>query len=272
MTGSAADITRHYVACTYGQMHLYLAGDRDSDNIPLVCFHMSPYSGRYYQYFQSEMARDRLVICPDTPGYGQSSAPEEPATINDLANAMAEMLTEMSLDQVDVLGFHTGTFIAAEVARIVPEKIRSLILPGIPLVPWERRAGLIDQYAKPRPYFDEPDFLASKWRDGLNANPQGWTGMRYLDMFSDVLLSGERSNWGFQAVFAYQPEEMLPEITQPVFIPLADESLLENSRTAADLFKNVTTKECAELKGDMFENNPEKLAGYIRAFWQDLEN
>jgi len=257
--------TAHYVDCQFGQLHYYQQGENNGV-VPLICFHMSPYSGRYYEKFQAEMSKDRIVICPDTPGYGGSDAPLAPAKMENLAGAMVEMIDALGFDEVDLLGFHTGVFIATEVALLIPNKIRKLVLPGIPFVPLEKRKIFKNNYENPRPYFDEPEFLCGKWDAAKVSESEGWDEARKIEMFGEVMRCGFRSNWGFLAVFDYDADEKLKKVKQETLIPVADEMLAASTRAAAALFSKATLMELPDLKSDLFEKCPELLLDSVRVF------
>lgn len=257
--------TAHYIECEFGQLHYYKQGS-NIEKVPLICFHMSPYSGRYYEKFQENMSADRIVICPDTPGYGGSSAPNKPASIEEMAKAMAELIVSLGYDQVDLLGFHTGVLIAAELSMILPDRIRKLVLPGIPLVPKDKRSAFRRNYETPRPYFEDKDFLSNKWNEGLESDKEGWDNERKIEMFAEVMRAGLKSNWGFMAVFDYDIENCLTAIEKPVLIPIPDEMLAASSRAAEELFKNAQVIEMPDIKADLFENCPSEFMDQIRDF------
>ena len=67
------------------------------------------------------MATDRVVIAIDTPGYGDSArAADTMPSIADYAKSASIALTELGCSQngqkIDLLGYHTGSLIAAELA------------------------------------------------------------------------------------------------------------------------------------------------------------
>ena len=142
---------RGYVKSRYGQMHFYCAAPEDPEAVsraPLLGLHQSPTTGISYREFQLVMARDRLVICPDTAGYGSSDGPATIPTIADYGAALVEALTELGFGDdgygpVDVLGFHTGNLVAIELAVQRPDLVRRLVMPGIPYyLPDDRRRRL----------------------------------------------------------------------------------------------------------------------------------
>ena len=266
------DIRKTYVDGPDGQIHVRVADGSASGvsvghaRTPLVCFHMSPYSGDYYRPFQKAMAVDRLVLCPDTPGYGGSDAPKTPQGMSDYAAAMVAVLDAIALGRVDLLGFHTGTIIAVELAVMVPARVRRLVLPGIPYVDADRRVDVKAAYAAPRPYFDDGSYLAGRWRKGLAARGRQ-SDARFLAQFAESLRAGaEGINRGFQAVFDYDADDRLPRVTQPVLVPVPDEQLADNSRKAAALIPDADLAEWPDLSGDLFEADAVAVAARVRDF------
>ena len=89
-----------------------------------------------------ELGRDRGVSALDTPGYGESAPPPEPQTIEALTNALSVALGNLGYgdgDVIDIVGVHTGSLIAAEMALQRPDLVRRVVLSGIPLFEGEDR-------------------------------------------------------------------------------------------------------------------------------------
>jgi pimeloyl-ACP methyl ester carboxylesterase len=74
-----------------------------------------------------ELAAGRQVITFDNAGVGASTG-TTPATIGQMARDALSFLEAMGLDQVDVLGFSIGSFVAQEIALIRPAVVRRLVL------------------------------------------------------------------------------------------------------------------------------------------------
>lgn len=264
---------RHYATSRFGQVHLVSAmpTEREGDRPPLVCFHQSPQSGDYYREFQAEMATDRLVICPDTPGYGMSDTPPEPPTMADYGAAMADALLELGYGAggkgpVDVLGFHTGNFVALELALQRPDLVRRMVMPGIPLFVPAARAEMLKKYANPRPYFSDPEFLADNYRNTVLARENGLSKTRLLDLFTDILMAGEQSWYGFSAVFRYEAEVRLAELDKPVFLPILNETLAQPTRDAGKLISGAEQVECPNLDNTAWFLAADQLAEIVRGF------
>jgi pimeloyl-ACP methyl ester carboxylesterase len=73
------------------------------------------------------LAHEREVILVDYPGVGASSGAFGPA-ITDTARDTIAFAEALDLDQIDLLGFSIGGFVAQEIALIRPALVRRLVL------------------------------------------------------------------------------------------------------------------------------------------------
>jgi pimeloyl-ACP methyl ester carboxylesterase len=78
----------------------------------------------------AELAADHAVILPEHPGFGASDTPDWLDTIPDLANFYLELLDQLDLVGVDLVGHDLGGWIAAELAVRNPRRLASLTLVG----------------------------------------------------------------------------------------------------------------------------------------------
>jgi pimeloyl-ACP methyl ester carboxylesterase len=73
------------------------------------------------------LATDRRVVTFDNAGVGGSTG-TTPNTVTQMAIDAIAFLEAMEFDQVDVLGFSIGSFVAQEIALIRPAVVRRLVL------------------------------------------------------------------------------------------------------------------------------------------------
>src|SRR6184192_932856 len=73
------------------------------------------------------LATDRRVVTFDNAGVGGSTG-TTPSTVTQMAIDAIAFLEAMEFDQVDVLGFSIGSFVAQEIALIRPAVVRRLVL------------------------------------------------------------------------------------------------------------------------------------------------
>ncbi|HLL59539.1 MAG TPA: alpha/beta fold hydrolase, partial [Allosphingosinicella sp.] len=131
--GGGVHVERDYVRCRFGQLHLRRAGSI-SQRPPLLCFHQVPNSSQIYTEFLSMVATDRLAIAFDTPGYGMSDPATDPQTIGAYADAIEDGVAALGLaGAVDLLGYHTGAAIAAELTARGRLAVRRVMLVAVPV-------------------------------------------------------------------------------------------------------------------------------------------
>lgn len=265
---------RTYAEGGWGQIHIWMAepATGPGDKTPLVCLHQSPTSGAHFKEFQPLMAKDRLVIAPDTPGYGGSTAPPSQPDMEDYGRAMVKTLNGLGYGPdteggpVDVLGFHTGTFVATEMAIQQPGLVRKLVMSGVPYYPPEEREEKRQQYGNPRPYFTDPDYMSRSYKTSVFNADDSWPKERRLEMFTERMRAGTKSHYGFDAVFRYDPDPVLTSLTQPTLLLILDETLTETTRVAAQMIPNATSIDLMDLPGTAWFTAPERLADVTRSF------
>ncbi|MDX9733408.1 MAG: alpha/beta hydrolase [Thermoanaerobaculia bacterium] len=71
------------------------------------------------------------VVLYDYLGQGQSSAPDEPYSIPEFAGYLPRVLDALGIEKAHAVGVSYGGFVAAEAARLFPERLHTLTLSGI---------------------------------------------------------------------------------------------------------------------------------------------
>jgi pimeloyl-ACP methyl ester carboxylesterase len=177
------------------------------------------------------LAARRRVILFDNAGVGGSSG-TTPSTVKQMARDAIAFLVAIELDQVDILGFSLGSFVAQEIALIRPALVRRLILASS--AP-EGAAGMhgwapevIDAVGKPDP--DPDGYLRVFFAASTTSQRAGQEVMQRV--FSRTTGTDEPTNWQttqqqYDAVCAWgEPNhavlQRLSAIDQPVFIANGD--------------------------------------------------
>ncbi len=94
---------------------------------PLLIFHDElGYPG--WMTWNEELALQRTLLIPLQPGCGKTPRLEWIGSYRDLGSFYAQVLREMRLDPVDVIGFSAGGFIAAEMAASDPRLFSRMVL------------------------------------------------------------------------------------------------------------------------------------------------
>ena len=230
-------VSRRFVDGRFGQIHYRIARPNRPHRVPLMCFHLSPSSGRMYGRVLAAMARDRIAIAPDTPGFGESDAPPEAPEIADYAAAMGEVLDSLEIGAVDLLGYHTGSKIAVELAQQRPQQVRRLVLVSVPIYTPEELASQKADYAA-KPPADDGAHLKNAWDGHWKWRAKDTPIALVQREITESMRGGDKSFWGHRAAFNYAHADNLPKVSQPVFVLCPKDDLLEPTRRAADHIKN----------------------------------
>lgn len=116
---------KHYVEGKFGQIHTEDFGSGPS----IIMHHQAPTDNSAFRRAAPIIAMAGYrVILVDTPGFGMSDGPDQPPTVEELAETTYAVASQMCQDQVVVLGHHTGSMIATEAALQFPELIRGIVL------------------------------------------------------------------------------------------------------------------------------------------------
>ena len=255
-----------YADGPYGQVHFQQAGS----GAPLLLLHQSPSSSEMFKAAYPLLAKRGVqAIGVDTPGFGQSHAPDEQPTIKDYAQAIRSVIDHLELARVAVLGHHTGASIAAELALLEPERVTCVILNGAPLLTSEEQAKWREALRQQpeTPVQADGSHLMDMWNRRLHFTP-GWTSLRAMhDGVIQMLIAGETAKFGHAAAFSHDLSEPLRRITQPtlVFTNTGDDIYTQNRR----VLELRPDFEYAELQGgthDIVDEQPEEWTRIVAEF------
>jgi pimeloyl-ACP methyl ester carboxylesterase len=82
------------------------------------------------QPFMEKLAEKFDVLVPEHPGFGQSDEPEWLDNLADLAYFYLDVLDQLKLSKVSVIGSSIGGWLAMEMAIREPKRFESLVLVG----------------------------------------------------------------------------------------------------------------------------------------------
>jgi pimeloyl-ACP methyl ester carboxylesterase len=105
----------------------------------------------------AELANNARVIAPTHPGYGRSDVPKGLRTVDDLSYFYLDMLDQLDLRDVNVVGVGLGAWIAAEIAVKTTARMSRLVMAnavGIKVADRETR-DIVDIFALTEPEYIE---------------------------------------------------------------------------------------------------------------------
>lgn len=95
---------------------------------PLVLLHGFLESSSIWKPFVKKWADTRQVICIDLPGHGQSEVMEEVHTMELFAEVVHQIVMELGISKVDLLGHSMGGYVSLAYLEQHPKKVGKLIL------------------------------------------------------------------------------------------------------------------------------------------------
>jgi pimeloyl-ACP methyl ester carboxylesterase len=164
---------------------------------------------------------DLRLVSFDAPGVGKSPPRRPPPSIGGLARLVEELLDQLGLEQVDVLGYSLGGTVAQTVAHRAPERVRRLVLvataPGWGCVPGRWRS-MIHLY-NPLRYYSRTYYDATI---GAMAGGQARTDPAFIARHGDERLVDRPSLAGYyaqiMAVASWSSLAWLHEIAAPTLV------------------------------------------------------
>ena len=256
-------VKRNYTIYKYGQLHYRIAEpETNTGDTPLICFHMSPYSSAIYENFISVTGARRQSIAIDTPGFGNSDPTPYPPLIEDYASAMSDALDNLGITKAHILGFHTGSAIANEIAIHEPELISEVIFVTYPFFDAAKRAELLESQTKGS--IDESiDCLKGMWEFTITNRSEGISIERAYENFIDQVKNMSVSWYGFYSMFNYPSEERLPLLQHVPLIVNDTSSLTEPTKIAMELVHSSEYVELEDVKGGIFELNTDQIIEHV---------
>ena len=131
------------------------------------------------------------VIAPHHPGYGESGDSKEIRTIHDYVLHYLELFDQLGLNSVHLIGASLGGWIAAEIAVVRPDLVRSLSLVGpaglyvadppatdLFTIPPEKLSSYLmadpSKMARYHPAEPDVDFLTLRYRETISTARLLW--------------------------------------------------------------------------------------------------
>jgi pimeloyl-ACP methyl ester carboxylesterase len=260
-------VRRGYFECRYGQLHVHNAippGGGFEEGTPLLCVHKSPLTGRVFERFMTLTGGDRSVYAPDVPGFGDSDAPGSRPTIVDYAGALGDFLDTMRFRQIDLLGYHTGALIAAELAITRPKQVRRLVLASVPLLNEGEREAL--RRTPPVAPVADGSQLPTEWKRTVDAYGPGAPLEVVARAFNDKLRNAGQAAWAVAAALQYPARERLALIAQPVLVLRPRDDLWDATPRVRELLPRARFLDFPEQGQGLFETAPEAVADAAREF------
>jgi pimeloyl-ACP methyl ester carboxylesterase len=217
----------------FGQLHLR---SHDGKGVPLVLLHMSPRSGAMWEAFQEKL--ERPTHAPDRLGYGFSDAPPWALSLEQYAQATVDGLKAAGMQgQIDLLGIHTGSIEAIEIAHQLGPQVRRVIAVGMPLFTAEEQQRQLEKYnEQPLRPATEGGHVLGAWRGGLAQRaPPYDLGDAHHRFIEHVLAANPGA--AFRAACGYPIDKKLKGLKSPLTVFAPHDDIIEQTLRVKPLLK-----------------------------------
>ncbi|MEO0574805.1 MAG: alpha/beta hydrolase [Pseudomonadota bacterium] len=259
-------LRKQYVDTAAGQLHLRSHNARNEAAPVLLCLHPAPSSGLYFDTVLPLLNENRNVFAPDYPGHGGSYPLDAQPDIDDYADSMLALLDGLQVNTpVDVLGFHTGCLVGAEMALKAPARINHLVLCDVPYFDLDTQASLLTRAAQPMTLSDDIDSIAGAWK--MNVPPR-YTKMpdeRVLAFLAEQLRCLGRDHFAFNAAFRYPCHARFSAVRTKTTVIATQSGLLDATRMAADVIPDATLREVLDITTAVFEVGATRISEEVLA-------
>jgi pimeloyl-ACP methyl ester carboxylesterase len=256
-----------YADGPFGQVHFQAWGR----GVPLLLCHQSPSSSEQFTSIYPLLAQRGIrAIGVDTPGFGNSSAPDHPPSIEEYADSVTCVLDHLGLDRVHVLGQHTGSMVAMEATLRHPQRYVSLILnTPTPFTAAERQEWSARLTPRQKAWRPLPDgsHLAALWQRRCAASGN-WTNIAAMHReVVQMLRAGDILWYGHSASFEYDQLARLALIALPTMILTNTGDLTFGlAKRAAELRPDFAYVELDGGTHDIVDEQPQAFADAVAEF------
>ena len=244
----------------FGQLHLR---SHDGKGVPLVLLHMSPRSGAMWEAFQEKL--ERPTHAPDRLGYGFSDAPPWAMSLEQYAQATVDGLKAAGMQgQIDLLGIHTGSIEAIEIAHQLGSQVRRVIAVGMPLFTAEEQQRQMEKYSEqPLRPATEGGHVLGAWRGGLALrDPPHDLGDAHRRFIEHVLAANPGA--AFRAACGYPIDKKLKGLKSPLTVFAPHDDIIEQTLRVRPLLKaSAIYVDLPDLGLDLFHAATDRMVSLV---------
>jgi pimeloyl-ACP methyl ester carboxylesterase len=261
-----------YAPGPFGQVHYQLWGSPGPGVAPLVLCHQSPSSSEQFTAIYPLLAaRGITPIGVDTPGFGMSTVPDRPPTIEDYADSVTAVLDHLGIAHAHILGQHTGSMVAMEATLRHPDRYRRLVLnTPTPFNAQERAEWSAHLTPRQKAWGPKPDgtHLQALWDRRCAASGPGWSHLPAMHReVVQMLRAGETLWYGHAASFAYDQLNRLGAISLPTLILTNNGDLTYRfAQRAAERRPDFAYRELDGGTHDIVDEQPEAFTAAVADF------
>ena len=228
---------------------------------PIIALHDPASSSRLFDDMLNGPGVTRPVYAFDLPGNGESdnSFGDGIPTIKGYAQKLSAILDALDLSEVDIIGYYSGGYVGAELARAEPQRVKHVALIGIEDFSKDQQDHLIANYTPDMSPRWDGTHLITAWRM-MRAQSLFWPWFEmkeqaiikqepYLDetmlqrRVTDLMKCGNTYQHAYKAFFTYPAKDRLSGVgTSLTFGDLSWDPARERGQAIAETLGLPTTQ------------------------------
>jgi pimeloyl-ACP methyl ester carboxylesterase len=260
--------TEHYVYRRDGRVYVYRVGGGE----PAILLHAVGSSGETWSPVLDQLARHLTCYNIDLPGHDHSDIPLRQYSVDDYATALVDVMDALGLEQTNLIGDHTGALLSVVLAGKYPERVKSVVLDGLPA--WDPKKGkaiwekfFLARFTDTTSYHLSVDPLIT-WEDARAKDPKVeravWERANQIHRRSRLW---ERMT--HEKTTSYDAVSAAARVKRPTLLLYGDgDPLLRGAATANEQIKGSVLKVIPETPGTVHTVRPDLFVQEAVAFIQ----
>jgi pimeloyl-ACP methyl ester carboxylesterase len=189
-------------------------------------------------------------------------------TINDYAKVFCELLDNLEINKVDLVGYATGSVIAASVAELCPSRVRRLVLFSAPVFTDEDRNTFQGRFGETIFPQHNGEHLVSLWKQVYDGRGPKQTPELCMHVFSEhIRASTEKKPWAPRAAFEHKLDQTLNKIKQPLVIYNLPNDVFEATSRSENYITNGSIFELENWGHGFLQTHTKEANTLIRKFF-----
>lgn len=205
---------RFYVEGPDGQIHCRAQGEGP----PVLLVHQAPWSSIQFRHVLPRFAAAGLrAIAVDLPGHGMSSPPADPS-IESYSEALAELIRQLKLARVAVLGHRGGGLAAGLLAARHPDLVSRLVLDNAPCLSDDERAARVGRFPDCQEIKPDGSHLTDRWSWVRRVGDPDWSDETVHIAVITYFQHGPWKEHGHRAIPQFDFTAHVPLIAAPTLV------------------------------------------------------
>lgn len=136
-----------YADAPHGQIHYRHLHAPASTHLPVVYLHKSASSSQMFEALMLSLGDTFSGYALDNPGFGHSYEPICTPDIGYYVDALLAALDDIGLPRFHLVGHHTGTCLAVEMATRYPARVHTVTMMGPAILTAQEREAFRARYS-----------------------------------------------------------------------------------------------------------------------------